>query len=147
MEETGPGPKPRHLSLPATSCSSFWGIMRRFQAWWDIKSLQKVLDLPWGLLPVGHVCKTFTGRRHAQLTPVEVEEQRLYFDDSVTQPVSKAGSSGLISAPCIQDLIFSAMIHIKTTHDRQHLDRQIHQELLLNLRFNGQLELPLNALQ
>lgn len=48
--------------LTSISSKSSWGIHRHFHSRWDILSLQWVLGLPWGLLPVGHARKPSKGR-------------------------------------------------------------------------------------
>ncbi|XP_034027855.1 uncharacterized protein LOC117512025 [Thalassophryne amazonica] len=45
------------------SCNSYRGIQRHCQAKWEIQSLQHVLGLRWGLLPVGRAWKTFLVRQ------------------------------------------------------------------------------------
>ncbi len=73
--------------FPATFPSSLCGIRTHSQTRLDIKSLQRVLGLPRGLLPVGCAQKTSKGRRSGgswsngeplRLDPFVMKEQQLY---------------------------------------------------------------------
>lgn len=52
-----------NISLKELSSSSSWEMQKHSQAKCNIYSLQRVLSLPWGLLPVAHAQKTSKGRR------------------------------------------------------------------------------------